>query len=329
MNVLYTSQKLQELFCDEDLSLPANNMAASGDGDGAPGRCCRLCGGDSNLRYFGDTYIWEGVEERYDQLLYDCFGVKVTPSDCMICEWCVRALRSTERFRALVHAAFEQPNSDVSSNSTTLKSNSCINNDSKASPKPEKEVPSKKPFDLAKRREARKRIQVNDAKAKRINIHCEVCKQRYPMLVANDGNKSFICSRCKKNGELKGAVCRKCNIVMPNSMMKDHLDLHAKADMRGKFRTQQPKKTHLTLVNSVTKQKSQRYQCTRCPKKYALARNLALHVRNSHGDSVDDMCSGCGEDLSQTEQSQHPLHQCSERVPVKANVRAANPLKSS
>ncbi|PZC73050.1 hypothetical protein B5X24_HaOG210138 [Helicoverpa armigera] len=77
MNVLYTSQKLQELFCDEDLSLPANNMAASGDGDGAPGRCCRLCGGDSNLRYFGDTYIWEGVEERYDQLLYDCFGVKV------------------------------------------------------------------------------------------------------------------------------------------------------------------------------------------------------------------------------------------------------------
>ncbi|PZC70345.1 hypothetical protein B5X24_HaOG203150 [Helicoverpa armigera] len=205
----------------------------------------------------------------------------------------------------------------------------CINNDSKASPKPEKEVPSKKPFDLAKRREARKRIQVNDAKAKRINIHCEVCKQRYPMLVANDGNKSFICSRCKKNGELKGAVCRKCNIVMPNSMMKDHLDLHAKADMRGKFRTQQPKKTHLTLVNSVTKQKSQRYQCTRCPKKYALARNLALHVRNSHGDSVDDMCSGCGEDLSQTEQSQHPLHQCSERVPVKANVRAANPLKSS
>ncbi|PZC73049.1 hypothetical protein B5X24_HaOG210137, partial [Helicoverpa armigera] len=76
MNVLYTSQKLQELFCDEDLSLPANNMAASGDGDGAPGRCCRLCGGDSNLRYFGDTYIWEGVEERYDQLLYDCFGVK-------------------------------------------------------------------------------------------------------------------------------------------------------------------------------------------------------------------------------------------------------------
>ncbi|KAH9630556.1 hypothetical protein HF086_016060 [Spodoptera exigua] len=73
MNILYTSQKLQELFCDDHLPVHAN---ASGDGDGVPGRCCRLCGGDTNLRYFGDTYVWEGVEERYDKLLFDCFGVK-------------------------------------------------------------------------------------------------------------------------------------------------------------------------------------------------------------------------------------------------------------
>lgn len=25
----------------------------------------------------------------------------------MICDWCIRALRGTEKFRALVHAAFE------------------------------------------------------------------------------------------------------------------------------------------------------------------------------------------------------------------------------
>ncbi|XP_026744173.1 zinc finger protein 569-like [Trichoplusia ni] len=325
MNVLYTSRKLQELFKDDKIALHSH---ASGDGDVIPGRCCRLCGGDTSLRYFGDTYVWEGIEERYDHLLYDCFGVKVSPSDCMICEWCVRALRSTERFRALVHAAFDQSPSDISSSATTLKSEFCMQPDIKLSPKQEKDI-NKKPFDSAKRREARKRFGANEAKSKRINIPCEVCRQRYPMLVPNDGYKTFICSRCKKNGELKGSVCRKCNIVMPASMMKEHLELHAKADLRAKSRSRQPKKSPVPFANTFIKpHRPQKFQCSRCPKKYAVARNLAIHVRNAHGDSIDNLCSVCGQYLESRERleehlAEHSgLHQCDECLLIFKNKRS-------
>ncbi|CAH0599381.1 unnamed protein product [Chrysodeixis includens] len=325
MNILYTSRKLEELFQDDPI--PAHSHA-SGDGDVIPGRCCRLCGGDNSLRYFGDTYIWEGIEERYDQLLYDCFGVKVSPSDCMICEWCVRALRSTERFRALVHAAFDQSPSDMSSSLTTLKSEFCMQPDTQLSPKQEKEM-NKKPPDTGKKREAKKRFTGNEAKSKRINIPCEVCRQRYPMLVSNDGYKTFICSRCKKNGELKGSVCRKCNIVMPSNMMKEHLELHVKAEQRAKSRSLQAKKNPVTIVNSYTKPlRPQKFQCSRCPKKYAIARNLAIHVRNAHGDSIDNLCSVCGQYLDSCSQleahlaSHSGVQQCDECLLIFKNKRS-------
>uniref|UniRef100_A0A2H1VG56 SFRICE_004684 n=1 Tax=Spodoptera frugiperda TaxID=7108 RepID=A0A2H1VG56_SPOFR len=325
MNILYTTQKLQELFFDDHLPVHAN---ASGDGDGVPGRCCRLCGGDTNLRYFGDTYVWEGVEERYDQLLFDCFGVKVTPADCMICEWCVRALRNTERFRALVHAAFDHPPSDVSSSVTLKSASNCIRNDAR-SLKQEKDQQTKPKSDAAKRREARKRFFANAVKTKRINVQCDVCKQRYPMLITSDETKTFVCSRCKKNSEIKGgSVCRKCNIMMPSSMLKEHLDLHAKAELRGKARLQQAKKSTLLSVNSVTKQRPQKFQCTRCPKKYAVARNLVLHVRDAHGDSLDTLCSVCGQNMITREKLECHLathgspHRCGECLLIFKNRQA-------
>ncbi|XP_022818806.1 PR domain zinc finger protein 5-like [Spodoptera litura] len=312
-----------KIFLQDHLPVHAN---ASGDGDGVPGRCCRLCGGDTNLRYFGDTYVWEGVEERYDQLLFDCFGVKVTPADCMICEWCVRALRNTERFRALVHAAFDHRPSDVSS-STTLKS---ISTKYEAtSIKQEKEQKLKPKCEVAKRRDARKRFFANGVKAKRINIPCDVCKQRYPMLISSDERKTFVCSRCKKNDEIKGgALCRKCNIMMPSNMLKEHLDLHAKAQLRGKARLQQAKKSTLLSVNSTTKQRAQKFQCTRCPKKYAMARNLVLHVRIAHGDSLDTLCSVCGQNMITREKLESHLathgspHQCYECLLIFKNKQA-------
>ncbi|KAJ8705472.1 hypothetical protein PYW08_012518 [Mythimna loreyi] len=304
MNVIYTSQKLHELFSDDPHPTHAN---ASGDGDGAPGRCCRLCGGDNNLRYFGDTYVWEGVEERYDHLLNDCFGVKVTPSDCMICEWCVRALRTTGRFRALVHAAFDHPNSDLSSSLATLKSSNRVKKQVKLPEKPDKDELAKKPIDPAKRREDRRRVLGGDAKAKRTNIPCDICKQRYPMLVnALDSYKNFVCSRCKKNGELKGSVCRKCNISMPDSVMTEHIDLHAKADARRNFKNEERKRVphqprKLLIPDAVRKPRSHKFQCNQCPKKYALARHLALHVTSAHGDSLDDFCPICNQDIETNE----------------------------
>ncbi|CAH0698577.1 unnamed protein product [Spodoptera exigua] len=314
---------------------------ASGDGDGVPGRCCRLCGGDTNLRYFGDTYVWEGVEERYDKLLFDCFGVKVTPSDCMICEWCVRTLRNTERFRALVHAAFDHPPSDSSSSATTLKSiSNCTKTVAKSTVKQEKDQQQqqiKPKCDVSKRREVKKRLFANDVKTKRINIPCDVCKQRYPMLMSSDATKSFVCSRCKKNGETKGgALCRRCNIMMPSNMLKEHLDLHAKAELRGKVRLQQAKKSTVSSVNSSTKQRPQKFQCTRCPKKYAMAKNLVLHVRNAHGDSLDTLGPGnktsllssvCGQNMVTRDKLESPLthsspHQCNECLLIFKNRRA-------
>ncbi|XP_050676423.1 zinc finger protein 770-like isoform X2 [Leptidea sinapis] len=87
---------------------------AHGSGDFGAVACCRLCGGNASLRFFSDTYRSEGVEERYDQLLYDSFGIRVTPNDCMICERCARQLRQMQRFRALVLAAFAKPPSEYS-----------------------------------------------------------------------------------------------------------------------------------------------------------------------------------------------------------------------
>ncbi|KAF9414598.1 hypothetical protein HW555_007527 [Spodoptera exigua] len=308
MNILYTSQKLQELFCDDHLPVHAN---ASGDGDGVPGRCCRLCGGDTNLRYFGDTYVWEGVEERYDKLLFDCFGVKMK-------EWAFVA----------------------SSSATTLKSiSNCTKTVAKTSVKQEKDQQQqiKPKCDVSKRREVKKRLFANDVKTKRINIPCDVCKQRYPMLMSSDATKSFVCSRCKKNGETKGgALCRRCNIMMPSNMLKEHLDLHAKAELRGKVRLQQAKKSTVSSVNSSTKQRPQKFQCTRCPKKYAMAKNLVLHVRNAHGDSLDTLGPGnknsllssvCGQNMVTRDKLESPLthsspHQCNECLLIFKNRRA-------
>lgn len=56
------------------------------------------------------------------------------------------------------------------------------------------------------------------------------------MMVPNGVFKAFTCSRCNKNRDLKNAVCKKCNIVMPKHMFKEHMEMHVKADVRATSR---------------------------------------------------------------------------------------------
>ncbi|XP_075989411.1 uncharacterized protein LOC142985249 isoform X2 [Anticarsia gemmatalis] len=252
MNLLYSNEKLikNKLVFKRKKLPPIRQISpkypetschvshASGDGDHA--KCCRLCGGQCGLKGVRDSFVWEGVEQRYDELMYDCFGV--TPSDCMICEWCVRALRCTERFRELIHAAFDQTasTSEIATEvaSSTTKTNSCIS--------PLRDLRKglintvqlrKSPLDVARRPAAKRKWTNGDMKSKRIIVQCEICRQRYPMMVSDDKQKTYTCSRCRKTLGSHSTVCKRCNIAMPSALMKDHQDLHFKANLRRKTRS--------------------------------------------------------------------------------------------
>ncbi|KAJ8703793.1 hypothetical protein PYW07_013087 [Mythimna separata] len=206
-------------------------------------------------------------------------------------------------------------NPTFSSSLATLKSSNSVKKLIKLPEKSEKDFePTKKPIDTAKKREDRRRLLGRETKAKRTNIPCDICKQRYPMLVnATDIYKTFICSRCKKNG--------KCNMAIPDNIMPDHMD--AKADPRRKCRDDERKRVphqprKLLTPDTVRKQRAHKFQCNQCPKKYALARHLALHVTNAHGDSLDDFCPICNQDIETNEKLKEHLlehsglHQCDE-----------------
>ncbi|CAH2216790.1 jg371, partial [Pararge aegeria aegeria] len=83
------------------------------------------------------------------------------------------------------------------------------------------------------RAERKKNICNTKAQVRRMNIACSVCKQKYPMLVPFDGCKKFVCSRCKKVGR-NSANCSKVNARVPANMSRDHSELHAKTDLRGR-----------------------------------------------------------------------------------------------
>ncbi|KAM3955300.1 uncharacterized protein ACR2FA_010819 [Aphomia sociella] len=292
MNVIWTKDKLHKIFSKETMTL------ASGDG-ASPNRSCRLCSGENSLRYLRDTYVWEGVEERYDQLLHDCFGVQVSRSDCMICEWCVRQLRNTERFRALVHAAFDQPPSSsyISQSKHTIKPPQNKNASSINSKEIIQLLKTKMTTDGSKRglQKRRKLIMGSNIEQKRLNLQCAVCKHKYPMLVPFEGWKNFVCSRCKKNNVVKTSVCKKCNVVMASSLMKDHIDLHAKANLRGKTRLcAVPKKPSQTKYPDCNPRCPQtKYKCKHCAKKYAQFENLIEHVKIAHGENTNTVCTIC------------------------------------
>ncbi|XP_052757250.1 uncharacterized protein LOC128202125 [Galleria mellonella] len=296
MDVIWTKDKLCKILSKETLTF------ASGDG-ASTDRCCRLCGGDNSLRYLRDTYVWEGVEERYDQLLYDCFGVRVSSSDCMICEWCVRQLRSTQRFRALVHAAFEHlsSSSNHSRSKDTIrptqnKNVSNINNKEIIHLLKTKMVSEGAKKGLHQRR--KNAIIGSNVEQKRLNLQCAVCRQRYPMIVPFDGWKNFVCSRCKKYNITK-LSCKKCNVQIASNLMKEHLESHAKADLRGKIRFHNlPKKSSRTdntecnnMSGQLTKYKrklcSNKYStdtfCVICRKDYKTQYMLNKHMQTHTG----------------------------------------------
>ncbi|CAG9574949.1 unnamed protein product [Danaus chrysippus] len=319
MDVLWSKERLQKIFSKDSLRLAA--VQASGDG-AAPMPCCRLCGGDYNLHCFTESYMWEGVEERYDQLLLDCFGVHVLP-DCMICERCIRQLRSTQRFRALVYSAFARPPSECSANRSQMEVDEGFQQLRVKNTEPSKVNLYKKStrttIDNVNRKTKsidRKSAFNSNTQIRRMNISCTVCKQRYPMVVPYDGVKKFVCSRCKKNSEPRN-ICRKCNVILPATMMKDHMELHDRADLRGKSRLfSLPKKASQITKRDIFERR--KYYCSQCDKKFTVAQHLAHHVSTVHKHSLDCLCAVCGKDLKTRDlldrhmrmHTGQPIYQC-------------------
>ncbi|XP_046975587.1 zinc finger protein 569-like isoform X2 [Vanessa cardui] len=303
MDLLWSKERLQKIFSKDSIQLTTAH--ASGDAR-IPIRCCRLCGGDVNLHSFCDNYVWEGVEGRYDQLLYDCFGVIQT--DGMICERCIRQLRNTQRFRALVQAAFAKPPSEFSTNQSHLGIGEGFarpkNRNVTKSPIVElyKKLTKSTMVNPPRKRKLveRKSIMNSNVQVKRMNIACTVCKQRYPMLVPFEGWKKFVCSRCKKNCEPRRIVCRKCNTLVPTNTMREHLDLHVKSDLKSKNRlSNYPKSSSQTMKKEIFVKP--KYQCSQCTKKYTMAQNLVKHVSSVHKNSIHYLCAVCGKDLKTKE----------------------------
>ncbi|CAH2100660.1 unnamed protein product [Euphydryas editha] len=304
MDLLWSKERLQKIFSKD--SIPLTTAHASGDAR-ASVRCCRLCGRDANLRCFCDTYVWEGIEERYDQLLHDCFGVRVLPTDSMICDQCVRQLRNTQRFRALVQAAFANPPSEFSTNQSQMGIGEGFARP-KNKHKPKSNVELLKKMTRTTISNPQRKRKLNEHKSslnsnvqvRRMNIACTMCNQRYPMLVPFEGWKKFVCSRCKKSREPRRTICRKCNMNVPASMMREHLEIHTKADLKTKNRLSNLMKnpSQIRKNESFIKPK---FQCSQCTNKYTIAQNLAKHISSVHKNSVHCLCTICGKDMKSKE----------------------------
>ncbi|XP_028158615.1 zinc finger and BTB domain-containing protein 41-like isoform X1 [Ostrinia furnacalis] len=293
MNVLRTKGKFHKIFSTENVSLHA-----SGDG-AAAGRCCRLCGGDTSLRAFGDTYVWEGVEERYDQLLYDCFGVRVTQLDNMICEWCVRQLRNTERFKALVHAAFDKPpSSSIPSPTVSTKVPDDILKNENIGIINNKSIIELLKTKMSKENRKSKRGHPKPLDVKRTNVQCKVCKQKYPMIVPANGCKEFVCSRCKKNND-KQSLFRKSYVAMPTGMTT-HMRFQSGMDLKWKNRLSSlsKKPSQTKRQENPLRSRFAKFKCSICPKKYTTSAHLVEHMKLVHGERKNTMfakyCVLCG-----------------------------------
>ncbi|CAK1587463.1 unnamed protein product [Parnassius mnemosyne] len=314
MDVIWSKDKLFKIFSTESIMVHAN---ATGDSGSVSGPCCHICGGDSDLRRLEETYVWNGIEEQYDRMLFECYGVRVPKSDCMICDHCIHQLRNAQRFRRLVQAAFTKPPEEsplrdgskikiVKSLSST-KIGIAVHYTKKNSVK---EIKPKVAIDnLQKKcelRRERKRLFNTHVETKKANVACTICNHRYPMIVPFDGIKKFVCSRCKKNSETYG-ICRKCNLRMPMNSMNEHLKSHAKIKPKGKNRlsnfTKPPvlnKTVNLSRTQTFVKY-PKKYQCSQCEKKYIVPQHLAQHIAIVHGDSLNCTCTVCGKDMKTRE----------------------------
>ncbi|CAH0730118.1 unnamed protein product, partial [Brenthis ino] len=323
MDILWSKEKLHKIFSKD--SLPLKTAHASGDA-GVSIRCCRLCGDDANLSCFSDTFIWEGVKERYDKLLYDCFGIRVFPADSMICERCVRQLRNAQRFRALVQAAFTRPPSEYSTYRSQLGVGESFTKNKKKR-KSTHELLKKSTRTTVvgcnKKRKLNERktaINSSNVQVRRINIACTMCNHKYPMIVPFEGWKKFVCSRCKKNSEPRTGSFRKyATSRMTPLNTRDRSNLNAKTDLREKSRVcSLPKKP-----SQITKQESflrPKYQCSQCNKKYLIAQHLNHHVESVHTNlkNIDYLCAVCGKDMNTKDllerhmrmHTGQPIYQC-------------------
>ncbi|XP_030033610.2 zinc finger protein 569 [Manduca sexta] len=333
MNVLWTKQELHKILSKETVTVHAH---ASGDGCSAPSRCCRLCGGVNSLRSIGDTYVWEGVESRYDQQLYDCFGVTVSSPDCLICGCCVQQLKSTEQFRALVHAAFDKPASE-----STLKSEHFNELPKKFLTEhtyvvTEKELPKamSRPQIISHFPNKKKNFKLKSALKKtcslrRVNVACTICRQRYPAMVPKLRCENFICSRCKKKS-MKTEVCRKCTLVVPENMMEKHLELHLKSDKRANSRLLSQRKTQQVRAESKPKTTLlPKYKCSECSKQFEMAVNLINHTKLNHGHNLKCVCAVCGKEFKNKyklnvhlKEHTGPIFQCRNCMTAFMNNRA-------
>ncbi|XP_052745800.1 uncharacterized protein LOC112050807 [Bicyclus anynana] len=320
-----TVKVLRLLLFQESLRLTAS--LAAGDSDNAR---CRVCGADGHLKHLCEPALWEGVEERYNTMLYNCFGVRVEPSDGAICERCVNQLRNTQRFHSLVQAAFATPSIELCIFILLVCQISDINNEPqmdiserldektitlhgsrvKGQSSLWRQEPAHKTREILKdkalgnnRTERKKSIFNTNVKVRRTNLPCGVCQQKYPMLVPFDGCETFVCSRCKKKGHTY-ANCARVGTRVRSNLYGNHLQLQAKTDLRGK--TKYVKlltiRSHSRLL-SVQTLPSQSVKMSHnandlrqrhlCSKEYSVAQNLVQHVRNLHRNMDSTSCTVC------------------------------------
>ncbi|CAK1554511.1 unnamed protein product [Leptosia nina] len=292
---------------------------ASGDG-GVPNRCCRLCGGESNLRCFCTSYLCEGVEERYDQMLSNCFGIRVSPSDSMVCESCIRQLRNIYRFRSLVLAAFARAPSEYSTRMSLQSGKGSYKRKNRSKKKSNPELLKRESkATINKRRGSSRRSLVNpNVQLKRTNVACSVCRQRYPMLLPTNGTKVFVCSRCKKKNQPRNATCRQCNVIMPANMLREHLELHSRNELRRRSRMCIPQRNRNPSRTDSRMSQLRHFYCAQCPKKFTAAHHLATHIQTEHKNGTDCLCAICGKDLKTREMldrhmrmhTGQPIYQC-------------------
>ncbi|CAG9789794.1 unnamed protein product [Diatraea saccharalis] len=158
----------------------------------------------------------------------------------------------------------------------------------------------------------KKSCELTNSLGKRANVQCVVCKQKYPYIVRTGSGEDYICSRCKKNDD-KRSVCRKCNIVMPHRLMREHMELHAKAEMRRKSRVGLPQKPSPMKHQQMLKNRSiPKYKCPVCPKRYMTAQHLAEHIKCMHGKK--SYCEICGRDLKNNETFEKHIKNHAEQV---------------
>ncbi|XP_013139277.1 PREDICTED: zinc finger protein 37 homolog isoform X1 [Papilio polytes] len=340
MDLIWSKDRLLKIFSTESVMVHAN---ATGDCGSVPVLCCHLCGGDSDLRRFRGTYNWNGIEEQYDLMLNECFGVEVPRLDCMICENCIHQLRNAKRFRNMVNAAFVKPQSESQmsngSKTTFHKMFSNTKFDSEfICPKKEttKDSKPKSTTDHDKKRPEKRRYIETNVKTKKANVSCSVCNQRYPMIVPFEGVKKFICSRCKKNAETYG-VCKKCNMRLPMSQMSEHMKTHAKTKLKGRNKLSTGAKIMPSLSKTDNLSRTQtyvkypkKYQCSHCPKKYIVPKHLAHHINTVHGEILDCTCTVCGKDLKTRElldkhmrsHTGQPIFQCQKCMKIFKSQRS-------